>query len=233
MGLRLEYAPLLDAVRRHGGFPAPLWVLGSQQWGESDAAIAAWARREGHRRLAADPTVATLFADRYGVEEYVDFDLNDEARVRLDLGAPLPSEYRGGAGTVFDSGTLEHIFDIRRAIENMHEMLRPGGLFVALAPITWWEHGFVNFNPKFFASFGAANDYEPLVEAYCFRAGVPLLGERHWIVFVRDGDYRPRAKLWVDRFLHRLQPSRALYFCVARKTRAEPFRLPYEVFGNW
>jgi hypothetical protein len=232
VGLRLAYLPLLDAVARHGGFPSPVWAIGSQQWGEQEWQIAEWAAREGHDRLRRDPTVRSLFEDRYGAE-YLDFDLNDDASVKIDLGRPVPPEYRAGAGTVLDSGTVEHIFDLGQAFENMHDMLRAGGLLVELAPITWWEHGFVNFNPKLFAAIADANEYEPLVEAYLFRATLPGVGERHLNVFVRDGDYHASRKLWVDRVLHRVQPSRALFFFAARKQIDAPFRVPYEVFENW
>lgn len=232
MGILLPYLPLFDAAHRRGGIASPFWVLGSQQI-VAEGSLADWARERGYASMAQEPTTANLFRDRYGLDEYRDFDLNDSAAVKLDLSAPLPDEWRGGAGTVLDSGTIEHVYDIRRVMENTHEMLRPGGTLIALAPVNWWEHGFVNLNPKFYRAFAAANGYEPLVEGFNFTFGVPFLGRKYLNVITRDGAVRTRAKLWVDRMMNRVQPALTLYFCCYRRTGAEPFREPADVFDNW
>jgi hypothetical protein len=217
MGLHPTNLVFLDACRDAGALESPMWAIGSQQLPDD--------------HLAA--SVADLIRARYGVTEHVDFDLNDDAAVRLDLTAQLPPEFQGGAATVLEAGTLEHVFDIGAAMRTLHAMLRPGGALVALAPLTWYEHGFYNLNPRFFLSFAHANGYELLVEAYWFRFRVPVLGKRFVTVFTwRDGR-RTRAKLWVDRLLNRLQPASTLYCCALRKSADAPFVVPDDVFGNW
>lgn len=126
MALLPSQLPLLDACHRRGGIRSPVYALGSQQFPETDEWLSSWARERGYDAMAAEPGVPTLFADRYGVD-YLDFDLNEDATVQLDLRAPLPPEWRGRAGTVFEAGTLEHIFDVRQTIENVHELLAVGG----------------------------------------------------------------------------------------------------------
>lgn len=232
MGVLFSQLPLLDACHRHGGLQSPLYALGSLQFPNTAEFMSEWARKQGYERMAAEPTVASLFRERYGVEEYLDIDLNEEAAIRLDLSRPLPEELRGRAGTVYDGGTLEHIFDLRQAMENVHSLLRPGGTFVIFAPVTWWQHGFVNFNPKFFAAFARANDYERLVEGFWFRVRVPPV-KRFVTVVTWERGTRPRQRLWVGRVMNRLQPSRTLYFSCMRKLRDDAFRVPGEVFGNW
>jgi hypothetical protein len=233
MGLTLQLLPLLDAVASDGGIESPVWMLGSQQFPNDDAFMATWAAEQGYPTMASAPTVASLFRDRYGAE-YVDFDLNEEAAVRLDLTAPLDAARVGGAGAVIDLGTLEHVFDVRAAMETAHAMVRPGGTFVTVAPITWWEHGFFNFNPKFFRAFASANGYEVVTEGYLVRVQLPRLKAWQRTMITRvDGAERKRAKLWLDRMMNRLQPAQLLYCGSFRKARAGEFVVPIDVFGNW
>jgi len=130
MAIQHSHLPFLDACARHGLIGSPTWARGS--------------------------TSADLFWARYDVE-YVDFDLNEDATVQVGLTAPLPQELRHGAATVLEAGTLEHIFDLGSALRTADEMIRPGGAFVALVPVSWWNHGFVNLNPRLLAGFAAAN----------------------------------------------------------------------------
>lgn len=182
--------------------------------------------------MAADPSVATLLHDRYGIAEYRDVDLNDDADIRLDLSALLPAELRGSAGVVLDGGTIEHIADLRTVLENIHLLLRPGGTFIGFLPVAWWEHGFFNINPRLFRAVAAANGWEPLAEGFWFRVSLPIIGKRFFTVITREGEVRPRAKLWTDRLLNRLFPGRTIYCCY-RKVGDQPFVVPTDVFGNW
>src|SRR5207302_3693770 len=147
--MTLKNLPLLDECAANGALHSPVWMLGSQQFGGTPTETMAWGKRHGYPTLASAPVVSSLFRDRYGIDEYVDFDFNGDAAVELDLTNPLPSAYAKGAGTVIDLGTLEHVFDLRAAMATVHGMLRPGGTFITVAPVTWWQHGFVNFNPRF------------------------------------------------------------------------------------
>jgi hypothetical protein len=233
MGLTLQLLPLLDAVARDGGIQSPVWMLGSQQFPDDDAFMSEWAKSQGYPTMERSPSAASLFRDRYSAD-YADFDFNEDAAVHLDLTAPLDASYGGGAGTVIDIGTLEHVFDLRAAMETAHAMVRVGGTFVTVAPVTWWAHGFVNFNPKFFRGFAAANGYEPLTEGYLVRVQLPRFRAWHRTVITRrSGVEQPRARLWVDRMMNRLQPARLLYCGAFRKTRDAPFVVPQDVFGNW
>jgi hypothetical protein len=215
MAIASQFLPFLDACRDLGGIQSPLWVLGSQQFAGSNR------------------SVPELMRDRYGVVDYVDFDLNDDAAVRLDLTKPLPPERVGGAGTVLDSGTIEHILDLRSVLENVHLMIRPGGTFVALSPINWWNHAFVNFNPRLFHAFAGANGYEVVYEMLIFRLRAPIVGERYMHVVMRErGERRLRATLWVNRVMHRMQPAKTIYGCCMQKTENRPFEVPTDVFGE-
>ncbi len=70
-----------------------------------------------------------------------------------------------------------------------------GGTCIGLLPVAWWKHGFFNLNPRLIT------------------------------VLPREGELRPRAKLWA-------MPGRTIYCCY-RKVGDAPFVVPSDVFGNW
>lgn len=94
-----------------------------------------------------------------GFEEFYDIDINGRAALTLDFSQPLCDELRGRAGVVIDIGTCEHIFNLPQVFTNLIELLRPGGTILHLAPISWYNHGFVNFNPIWFKEFYQHNHF--------------------------------------------------------------------------
>lgn len=74
------------------------------------------------------------------------FDAN--ANYRWDLNRPVPVKYHETFKTVFDIGTLEHIFDTRQCLENYLRLVAVGGLFALVTPVNgYFAHGFHVFNP--------------------------------------------------------------------------------------
>lgn len=68
-----------------------------------------------------------------------------------DLNQPVPGSLTGAFDTIFDGGTLEHVFDFPAAIRNCLRMLKPGGVFLAETPSNnWMGHGFYQFSPELF-----------------------------------------------------------------------------------
>ena len=48
----------------------------------------------------------------------------------------------GSAGTVLCIETFEHVFEVRRAFDEVFRLLRPGGLFVITTPLNFRIHGY-------------------------------------------------------------------------------------------
>ena len=222
MGLNFVYFPFLDVCRERGILKGPLLALGSQEIHESRDGIGAYARRHGYRELEKQGTVAALFKERYGVEEYESCDLNERADVQLDLGRPLPEAMHGRWNAVLDGGTMEHIFDVRRVLENIHLGLAPGGAALHLSPLTWHNHGFYNFTPKFFQGLARANNYQFVAEAYFFQ------GRRTYVTLGGPDDSKERRavrKLMGKKGL----PRGILYMAAWVKRMEAPFALPYDI----
>ena len=84
-------------------------------------------------------TAKQAFAE-LGIKEYTTLD-PDGGDVSLDLNDDL-GELSGKYGTVFNLGTLEHIWDIHTAYCNALRAVSLNGTFVNVAPIQGWEnHG--------------------------------------------------------------------------------------------
>ena len=129
-----------------------------------------------HPDLVSFQTVLSML----GIDDYYDIDINRNARLTLDLSAPLPAQYEGVADIVLDLGTVEHVFDIARAFSNIVSLLRPDGWVIHFSPMTWYDHGFFNFNPLLFREFYQYNGFQvlehaiivtPFVEAFNFLFG--------------------------------------------------------------
>lgn len=66
-----------------------------------------------------------------------------------DLGLSLPEDLHGRYALVLDGGTLEHVFHVSHALENVAALTAPGGLVLHVLPASGWEnHGFWTFSPK-------------------------------------------------------------------------------------
>ena len=105
----------------------------------------------------------TLFKDLgYGDIESVDVSDFEGATYVADLNQPVADNMRGRFALIYNGGTIEHIFDVRTVMRNLHDMLTTNGVMVHVGPMNGWvEHGFYQFNPTFFADFYHANRYEP------------------------------------------------------------------------
>ncbi|MDF0643526.1 MAG: hypothetical protein P0111_05815 [Nitrospira sp.] len=167
--------------------------------------------------------------DRYGITAYQDCDVNGLADLNLDIGKPLDSGWKGRFGTVLNGGTIEHVFDVRQAMSNIHELVRPGGAMIHLAPVTWINHAFVNFNPRMFQSIADVNRYEILVED--FQIPSTAHAEEDCRRYLATKGNRP------DTMTERVSavlsapslPSNILYMIAMRKISEEDFNVPYDV----
>jgi SAM-dependent methyltransferase len=79
-----------------------------------------------------------------------------------DLNQPLPENLKGRFDTVFDGGTLEHVFNFPVAIRNCMEMLRIGGRFyIHTCANNACGHGFYQLSPElFYRVFSPENGFE-------------------------------------------------------------------------
>jgi SAM-dependent methyltransferase len=84
------------------------------------------------------------------------------ASVLHDLNEPLPSHLHQQFDTVFDGGTLEHVFNVPNSFKSVMELVKVGGHFISqTAANNFCGHGFYQFSPEFmFRVFSAENGYK-------------------------------------------------------------------------
>lgn len=81
----------------------------------------------------------------------------------LDLNFdPAPAELMGAYDLVTNIGTAEHLINQLNAFRVFHDLTKPGGVMLHLAPHTAMDHGFYTYQPNFFYALARYNSYEML-----------------------------------------------------------------------
>ncbi|MBV0911442.1 class I SAM-dependent methyltransferase [Anianabacter salinae] len=108
------------------------------------------------RDLVTDDHYAedALFELGFGHVESLDYSPSEGAQHIADLNRPVDESLHEQFDFIFDGGTIEHVFNVAQALENVFKMLRPGGIFASANGMNgWWAHGFYQFNPDLVYSF--------------------------------------------------------------------------------
>lgn len=115
-------------------------------------------------KLADAPALLDPLLHALGAREVLAMDASDYegAEIVHDLNQPLPEELRGRFTTVFDGGTLEHVFDVPAALRSYMELIEVGGhVIIHTMANNYLGHGFYQFSPElFFRVFSPENGFE-------------------------------------------------------------------------
>lgn len=123
----------------------PLWQNTARAQNTSDVVF--------FRLLTGKPVFA-LDSSAYEGAEYI-----------WDLNKPISHEWYGKFGTVIDSGTLEHLFDVKQAMWNINNLVTKEGRIIHMSPANnYMEHGFYQFSPTFFYDYYGTNGF---VDLHC------------------------------------------------------------------
>ena len=83
----------------------------------------------------------------------------ENASIIHDMNKPAPEKLWGSYDTVIDVGTLEHVFDIAKALNNCAKLCRVGGKIIHILPANGFcGHGFWQFSPELFYSLYCAEN---------------------------------------------------------------------------
>ena len=124
---------------------------------EKAAPILAWHGIAGANQSLYD--TASLF-EALGLDVTVTDIVEARGGERIvDLNQPLPGDLCRRFDLVFDTGTLEHCFNVGMAFRNACEALCVGGLLVHAAPLNRINHGFWNFNPTVYPDYFEDNGF--------------------------------------------------------------------------
>jgi hypothetical protein len=183
MGFLPSFCRALILLHKQVGLRGPLLTLGNQDvWADYDTLTKFFQQLDcpyietrplAHtsRLLAARPEAkefvhARTFFAMMGITDYCDLDKFeiDSPQMLHDLNIPIPPEWSNKFNLIIDSGTIEHIFDVRQVMANVVNMCRESGWVVHISPLNnWIDHGFYCFSPCFFYDFYKANGFDHFV----------------------------------------------------------------------
>ena len=90
----------------------------------------------------------------FGEMEAMDFSDYEGATILHDLNKPVPEALENQFDFIFDGGTIEHVFNVPMALENVFRMLKPGGRFVSANGMNGFNgHGLYQFSPDLVWTF--------------------------------------------------------------------------------
>lgn len=158
MGLDYVSAKKLITHAKTHGFGRHVLMLGRQRIQVKDrlkSALDGRLAEDGfdlsYASLEQADGYAETFFKRLGAETVRSIDLSDfeGAEVTHDLNDPVGEDLIGEFDLIFDGGTTEHIFDVARCMDNLNQMLAPGGILISCVPANnWFAHGFYQFGPE-------------------------------------------------------------------------------------
>lgn len=104
-----------------------------------------------------------LLTERLGALGVESMDYSDyEGATHIhNMNHPVPESMHGQYDTVFDGGTIEHIYNVPQALRNISEMCRVEGQIIHIVPANnMCGHGFWQFSPElFFSLYTESNGY--------------------------------------------------------------------------
>ncbi len=203
MGLETHAWNLMKYARRRGSSFRRVATLG-RQWGLENAYCEGMIKRE----------FSSEVVDSFDNSGY------ERATHIADLGAPMA--YYEGYDTVFDGGTLEHIYNIPQALLNASMLCKPGGQILHVLPANnMCGHGFWQFSPElFFSLYREPNGYTDtevfladfLKPGWWLRCATPANGHRimrrapgeHTCIIVRTvrGPMISHAQVYQSDYVH-------------------------------
>jgi hypothetical protein len=151
--------------------------------------IPGWKGTSYDRNTNAQTVLTLLGADSVTVTDISAYESPD---LLLDLNLPVPSELYDRFDTIVDIGTLEHVFNIAVALENIRKMVRQSGHVVMINPASnFIDHGFYSFSPTLLYDYFNANGFSTV--ACYLRELNPYAVERKGRLFKYDhvGDESP------------------------------------------
>lgn len=259
MGLRIHALKLIEAIRPYLPADPICYIIGTQDCSFTYKKLMKRYPKQreeikkNNKDLNKRCDLKTVF-NVLGFKSVITVDINERADIRLDLSQPISKEHYEKADLVFDSGTLEHIFDVKTAIENINLFAQKGGVIFHMSPVSVYQHGFFNFNPCFFDLLYTQSGYKQIfrtmnVSIYnplyiLDRKGLPkglnlLFGLTNKIFqpplllrFNLPLSYNGNNNLlsffnfWIANF----KPTKNLLYCCAYQKNSDNLKIPYDIW---
>ncbi|PQQ41088.1 hypothetical protein C6H65_11275 [Photorhabdus luminescens] len=167
-----------------------------------------------------------VISSLFGVSPKV-MDITDEYYVdfRQDLNYKVGNCYEQKFSFILDAGTIEHIYDICTALNNIDAMLVKGGLVVHITPAHGFlDHGYYQISPQLYYDFYSSRGYQI---QHCYLAEMSVRKTNHSQQTFWHWDWSiSRKKLISEKML-------LVYFCAKKISNSvNNFEAPVQVFND-
>lgn len=174
MGITFNDACMLWKARLDGTSFANTLTIGHQSLALHPKEVR-WFQKQYMNRFPANGTVPLSryefhdFADDFlsGIlgavhVSIVDYSSYENATIVHDMNSPVPEQYFNTFDAVIDGGTLEHVFNVPVALQNLANVTKPGGsIFITVPSNNLCGHGLYQFSPElFFRYFSEENGFQ-------------------------------------------------------------------------
>lgn len=168
MGIRIQHDNIIDYIIKKTGLTGNAYLLGTL---DCRFSYKEYAKKHPEFKDKFPYQKNNLMDTKdyfrsKGFSSVKTIDVNERADLKIDLNFPIIKKYHEVADWVINFGTLEHIFNVAEAVSNAYRMLKVSGIVVNIAPFSIWDHGYYNFNPKFFDEFFLRNFCEVILKTY-------------------------------------------------------------------
>jgi SAM-dependent methyltransferase len=131
--------------------------------------------------------------------DILDYSPYEGATIIHDMNQPVPAGLQGRFDAIIDGGSLEHVYNIPIAFDNIRKMLKVGGTIFLSAPANnLCGHGFYQFSPELlFRVFSPANGFQ-IKKVALYEADYPsveLMPSRKLYSVANPADVKERVGL--------------------------------------
>lgn len=229
MGIRLDWGiPFLDDCYEKGFLKGPFAAIGQQESFDSVDVRTAFSEEHGYHNFYDHNGLGALLLDRYQISDYTDFDINGKSKIYLDFTEALPLEYKEKFHTLFDSGTMEHIFDQKTAFSNVYDMCSVGGFIIHVSPIACTSHGLFNYDQKTFHLIAKSNNYDIKVEGFVRVKYSNAPNKNGTMIQTMEEEYCQLTDRTLGLFDQERLKKDTCYVVVMQKTSNASFCVPYD-----
>ncbi|SEV91659.1 methyltransferase domain-containing protein [Halobacterium jilantaiense] len=137
----------------------------------------------------------------------------------------LDDEHCGVADLVYDTGTLEHVYNLDSALKNIHRLLSDGGIAYHVNPTNGMlDHGFYQISPTFYHDYYRASGYNVI------GAGIADTNPRsRYNVRVRDYDHDIYRTDGIEHVLTE-HPRANIHYCAQKCPDSQHARAPVQSY---
>ena len=158
---------------------------------------------------------SNLFFKLLNFNQVQSIDVNnyENATIIEDLNFPVKKKYYEYFDFIYDGGTLEHIFNISQALNNLCKIVKTKGYIMHLSPVNnYIDHGFYSINPTLLKDYYEQNNFK-ILEINLIKQNFNLEKDYSWEVF----EYEPNI---ISNYNHwKWNNKRMLVWLVAKKIK--------------